>query len=91
MARPKIVSYDLNRPGKDYDRLIGAIKAFPNAKVSDSCWIVGTGKDAVALYDDLRRHVDAGDALFVGTLAHGTKWGNCEDQAKIKSMLEKEW
>ncbi len=91
MARPKIVSYDLNRPGKDYDRLIGAIKALPNAKVSDSCWIVGTGKDAATLYEDLRRHVDSGDALFVGTLAHGAKWGKCADQDKIKSMLEKEW
>lgn len=46
MARPKIVSYDLNKPAKDYPKLLGAIKAYPYAKISDSCWAVGTSKAA---------------------------------------------
>lgn len=91
MARAKIVSYDLNRPGKAYPELLEAIRPYPHAKVSDSCWVVGTPKSASAVYDELRAHVDANDTLFVGTLAHGAKWGKCADQDKIKSLIEKEW
>lgn len=91
MTRPKIVSYDLNRPGKDYPRLLEAIRACPHAKISDSCWAVGTAKTASVLFDELSAHVDPGDTLFVATLAHGAKWRECPDQDRIKTLLEKEW
>ena len=91
MARAKIVTYDLNRPGKDYPKLLEAIRSYPHAKVSDSCWLIGTPNDASALYDELRAHMDANDTLFVGTLARGAKWGKCDDQDEIKPLIEEEW
>ncbi len=91
MARPKIVTYDLNKPGQDYEGLLKAIRAYPHAKVSDSCWIVGTSRPAGDLYDELRGHMDKSDTLFVGTLAQGSKWGGCPDHDKILPLLEREY
>ena len=60
-----IINYDL-RKVKDYDSLIGAIKAYGTwAKILKSCWAVVTNSSAEKLRDDLLKHMDADDGIFV--------------------------
>lgn len=64
-----LVTYDLNAQGKDYDGLINAIKAYGSyCKLQKSVWFIGSGKTASEIRDDLKRHIDQNDDLFVGEM-----------------------
>lgn len=61
-----LISYDLNRPGQDYQDLIAAIKAYGNwAHVLKSTWLIRTTQTADQVSTDLRKHMDPNDNLLV--------------------------
>lgn len=61
-----IVSYDLNKQGKNYDGLINAIKQFPGwAKIQKSVWYVKANLSAQDVFSILRAQIDNDDSLFV--------------------------
>ena len=61
-----IISYDLRKPGRNYDSLYGAIRAYGAfAHIHESVWAVVTNKSAVQIRDDLSQHLDANDRIFV--------------------------
>jgi len=72
----RMIGYDLNKPGKDYEKLIEAIKkAFPNYwHCLDSTWLVVTEHTPKQIADYLLQFVDANDRLLVATLDKGAAW-----------------
>ena len=63
-----LVTYDLDRPGQDYTDVLGVIKKFPWARLSESSYAVFTELTAQQLYDRLSPFIDSNDTLYVITL-----------------------
>jgi hypothetical protein len=72
-----IVTYDLRKPGQNYDALIAAIKKYTWAKVTESSWFIKTSDSASVVRDNLTRHIDSGDRLMVAALTGEAAWLNC--------------
>jgi hypothetical protein len=61
-----IISYDLKKPGQNYDELYKAIKSYGTwAKINESLWAVVTTSTAPQIRDKLSAHLDANDRIFV--------------------------
>ena len=61
-----LISYDLLKPNKDYQKLHDYIKSFEKwAKPLESLWVVMTGKAYDKVRDELKQHVDENDKLLV--------------------------
>ena len=80
--RTYLIGYDLNKPGKDYAKLIQAIKdAFPTRwHELDSTWIVKTDLTAAQIRDRFKPPlIDNTDELLVVRLqAEWASWGLSE-------------
>lgn len=62
----QLVSYDLTKPGREYERLYEAIKELGNWwHCVESVWIVVTPLSSAQVRDRLRQHIDANDKLAV--------------------------
>jgi hypothetical protein len=71
-----LVTYDLRKPGQNYDELINAIKSYKNVKVTESCWLVRSTNKAETIRDSLTKHMDANDRIYVTPVARGAAWKN---------------
>lgn len=63
-----IVSYDLNSPGKDYSRLISAIRQLGSTacfRVQLSTWFLSSHKSAADVRNALTPFLDRNDTLLV--------------------------
>jgi hypothetical protein len=60
-----LISYDLNKPEKDYPKLISYIESLSGHRVLFSEWFVRGNYTRDALYAGLKQHVDANDGLLV--------------------------
>jgi hypothetical protein len=61
-----IISYDLRKPGRNYDSLYAAIKSYGTwAHINESVWAVVTTTSAVQIRDYLRNHMDENDRIFI--------------------------
>jgi hypothetical protein len=70
-----MVGYDLRRPGQDYSSLIDALKQYPTWwHHLDSTWVIKTNDSAVAIRDNLARHIDQNDELLVAALTGEGAW-----------------
>lgn len=64
-----MVTYDLNKVGKNYDGLIEAIKAYGSyCKPQKSAWFIDTKDTAAQIRDNLSKQIDKDDDLFIGEL-----------------------
>lgn len=67
------LTYDLRKPGRNYETLYTAIRAFGTyAKATESTWFVETNLSAGETLGRLRPHVDANDVLTVNEC--GSDW-----------------
>jgi hypothetical protein len=61
-----LITYDLSQPGRDYDKLIAAIKRYPGwCPTTESTWLIQTTESTSSVRDALARVMDANDKLFV--------------------------
>jgi len=66
----KVISYDLNAPGQDYEPLYKEIRSFPGYCLAmDSVWLVSTEKSCQGVFDKLKQHIDDDDFLLVNVLS----------------------
>lgn len=65
------VAYDLNTPGKDYGQLFTALSAFNRFHAQKSLWFVESQLSALQLRQNLERHIDSNDSLFVTQIFKG--------------------
>lgn len=87
----KIITYDLCAPGRDYTKLIEAIKTYPNwGHVTESTWVINTTDTCTQVRDNLKKHMDQNDRIFVGELSGVAAWYNvlCDNQW-LKDALNK--
>ena len=64
-----IVSYDLLKPGRSYERLYARIEWLGEcARVTQSSWVLETRWSLEAVRNYLARALDGNDKLFVGEL-----------------------
>lgn len=84
------VSYDLNAPGKNYARLIEAIKSYDNWwHYLDSTWLIITSQSPSAVRDHLSQFIDANDELLVFNV--GTTWAGTGFDTKAYDWLHTNW
>lgn len=84
------ISYDLRKPGKDYERLYEEIKNLgPWCHPVDSTWYVDTSETAEGIRNSLRAVMDASDALVVTAARAPGAWYGLSDNisAWLKSHL----
>jgi hypothetical protein len=66
----KIITYDLRAPGRDYSKLKSAIMAYSNAcKVTESCWLIKSTDSCATIRENLWKHMDSNDILFIASLS----------------------
>jgi hypothetical protein len=68
MIRKYIITYDLNRPGQDYESLINAIKTYSYIKALKSAFFVKTSRSATEIYNHLRPLIDDTDRIFISEI-----------------------
>ena len=62
----KVISYDLKKPGRNYDDLYKAIKALGSYRhPMDSVWFVDTSLTTSEVYGKLKAYVDSNDLVLV--------------------------
>ena len=78
-----VVSYDLKKPGRNYDDLYDAIKEISGnwAHVMDSTWVVTSDKEnSSSIRDKLNKAMDSNDVLFVAKLTGETAWAGLSEK-----------
>jgi hypothetical protein len=84
-----LVTYDLKKPGQNYDEFYKVIKTHPWAKLSESSYAIVTDEAPKVIYAKLYSHIDGGDQLFIMTLANSW-WGRASDQTpEVMTWLKK--
>ena len=81
-----IVSYDLNTPGQDYQKLYQALGALRSQRVLQSQWVLRSNNtNAVKLRDALRQYIDSNDRMLVTSLDNGewAGWNLMCDVSKV--------
>lgn len=82
-----ILSYDLRKPGRNYESLITAIKSYSEwAHPLESVWIVKTTRTAAEIRDDLGQHIDPNDGLIV--VSFGSSWASIGLSSNVSKWLE---
>lgn len=71
------VSYDLDKPGQDYDDLIKRLKELGASRILLSDWLLPHGSTTPeAIRNDLERFLDANDRIMVAELHNNAAWRN---------------
>lgn len=60
-----LITYDLNKPGKDYDDLLKVIKNYPWARLSESSYAIKTDLTPQLLFDKVKPYIDNNDNLYI--------------------------
>jgi hypothetical protein len=69
-----LISYDLDKPGQDYPRLIKELERLGAVKVLYSEWLFKSNSSAAQIRDHLVRFVDSNDMLLVLGLTGEAAW-----------------
>jgi hypothetical protein len=69
-----LISYDLDKPGQNYEQLIARLKAHGAFRVLMSQWALGTNWNAKQLRDDLAPYIDSNDRLLVTQVTDWASW-----------------
>ncbi|HMI96905.1 MAG TPA: CRISPR-associated protein Cas2 [Micropepsaceae bacterium] len=83
MANNLHVSYDLNNPGQNYDKVIAAVKALGDwAKIHKSYWYVKSGLTASQAAESVWAVMDSNDTVYVVDATNNTAaWQNVSPDA----------
>jgi hypothetical protein len=63
-----LVTYDLMKPGQNYDSLISTLRALRATRVLLSTWVLRSNKTAGALRDEFKAHIDQNDRVLVAEM-----------------------
>ena len=86
-----LITYDLNKPGKDYTSLYLALRQYQFIRDTglDSVWFVSTQLTPGQIYEHLRHHLDISDRIFITQIQGGTHqgWMNADVWAWINARI----
>lgn len=78
--RAYLITYDLNRPGQNYDVLFAALKNIgTHWHFMQNAWIVQTQLSAEQVRDNLARYIDRNDKLWVSLITEAAWRGLSDD------------
>jgi hypothetical protein len=63
-----LVTYDLKKPGRNYQPVHDYLKKYTYCKGLESVWLLDTTATTAKIRDDLKALVDANDIVFVARL-----------------------
>ena len=91
MANNIFLSYDLNRPGQNYAKIIERIKAQGSwAKVTESQFYLDTIKSAREIVDAVWAVMDSNDTLIaVDSTNNEAAWENLDDE--VAKFIVSHW
>lgn len=91
MANNLHISYDLNKPGQDYEKIISKIKTLGNwAKIHKSYWYVNSNYTASQAVDVLWAVRDSSDSLYVvDATNNNASWRNIS--AESEKFIKEQW
>lgn len=81
-----MVSYDLDKPGQDYEKLIKRLKEHGAVRILLSQWALRTNWSAIQLRDDLKGYIDGNDRLLVSELMGEWASWNIMASDKLKQI-----
>ena len=90
MAR-YIVTYDLNKPGQNYEELIELIESYSSAvEIGRSSWVIASSNTPAQIRDYLESALDPNDTLLVGVPGLSAAWGLSKDGVfdRVKALLK---
>lgn len=70
-----IICYDLVKE-KDYEELYKVIKSYKYGQITESTWAIVTNEKAKEVRDNLQKHMDSDDRLFVIKSGKEAAWAN---------------
>lgn len=65
-----LITYDLHKPGQNYEPLCQAIAAWPYVKLTESCWVIRSDLTATQIRNFLTPCIDTNDTLFICDFHH---------------------
>lgn len=71
---PYTISYDLNRPGQDYQSLYNELERLGGRRVLLSVWVLRSNSTPKQLADHLLLYLDRNDRLLVVDGSSGAAW-----------------
>ncbi len=75
--KPYEVTYDLRKPGQNYDGLIERLQQLKAVRVEQSTWLMRSTSLALDIANDLMRFMDKNDRLLVAEIVpSNTAWYN---------------
>lgn len=85
------ISYDLNVPGQNYEKVIAKIKSLGSwAKIHKSYWYVNTSLSAEQACNAVWSVMDASDTVYVVDATHNeASWQNIRPDAS--EFIKQEW
>jgi len=91
VANNLFVSYDLNTPGQDYEKVFNAIKSLGNlAKVQKSFWYVNSNYTASQAVDIVWKAMDKSDSLIIVDATNkNAAWQNIDP--KVSELIRNHW
>lgn len=82
-----LISYDLNKPEKDYPTLIDALERDGAVKILWSEWLVNRSEDATGVGGRYAAYMDSNDSLFVTEVTKNTAWMNVMNEPQVTPAL----
>ncbi len=91
MANNLHISYDLNNPGQNYEKVIEAIKGLGDwAKVHKSFWYVNSNLTAGQARDRVWAVMDKNDTVYVVDATNNiAAWNNLSDE--VSDFIKDKW
>ena len=81
MKQAYIITYELHRPGQNYEELIRKIQSYGTwARLGGSEYIIISLQSAVQIRDYLGGTIDNNDSIFVGTLIAPAAWSGMTEE-----------
>lgn len=65
-----LITYDLKKPGQNYEKVLAYIKSFAWARLSESAYAIETTLDVSSVYNAIRRVMDANDEVYIVPLGY---------------------
>ncbi|HEV8415818.1 MAG TPA: hypothetical protein VGQ49_19665 [Bryobacteraceae bacterium] len=86
MAKPYLISYDLDKPGQNYPRLIARLQAHGAVRVLLSQWALTSTWSAEQLRNDLQAYMDTNDRILVVEISGQWAYSNIMASENFKQI-----
>jgi len=73
--KPYLITYDLRKPGRDYQRLYDLLGQWRAVRLAESVWLAQLTANALEVAGIMHGYVDPNDRLAVVELQPGLGWG----------------